>query len=341
MDPKTVWMFKKEIASILIDYGAVIFGGFVRDMILHDGHATLFYEKNTTATSEQYNDPMFHPETMGRCVIPRDIDCCISKQQLEQLISKLKAKQFNVQKIFERDPCEYMLDQFIPKNSIRHVRLQVSIFGYNKAHEIKKTIMSSLSSYKDYQIKKHVNDFIDGLHSICDEKQISVDIDAFFNLDENLSLKSPPLTQYDFLCNTLLYSKQGIHLDPTFDTKNAWKNNRQLQIILKQIQNKIAETCSESVSQLRLEKMKEYGWHISGTTLKCVHDPAYLGICIICHDKVPDYHYKLSCCNARYHLKCLEDTCTKGRNAISLTQKCVVCKRTAEIERDMSLFNCF
>lgn len=339
MDPKTIWMFKKEIASVLIDHDAVIFGGFVRDMVLHDAHATMFYEKNKDASSEQYNDPLFHPETIDRCVIPRDIDCCISKQQLERTISELQSKQLNVQKIFERDPSEYMLDQYIPKNSIRHVRLNISIFGFNKAHEMKKKILSSLSSYKDHQIKKYVNDFIDGLHPICKDKQISVDVDAFFYLDESHVLKSPPLTQYDFLCNTLLYSKQGIHLDSIFDTHNAWKNNRQLNIILKQIQNKIAETCSDGVSQLRIEKMNNYGWHISGKSLKCVHDPSYLGICIICHDKVPEYHYKLPCCNARYHLKCLEDTCTKGHNSISLTQKCIVCKRQAAIENDMQLFN--
>jgi hypothetical protein len=88
MDRRNIWKFKKEIASILIDHDAVIFGGFVRDMILHDSHATQFYEKNPNATQQEYADDSVHPQTSGRLVIPRDIDCCISQQQLEAVITR-------------------------------------------------------------------------------------------------------------------------------------------------------------------------------------------------------------------------------------------------------------
>lgn len=57
-------------------------------------------------------------------------------------------------------------------------------------------------------------------------------------------------------------------------------------------------------------------------------DNAYEGHCIICHAPVVGNHYKMFCCDARYHSRCLRDACTKGSGAMLGTEKCVMCRRT-------------
>lgn len=55
---------------------------------------------------------------------------------------------------------------------------------------------------------------------------------------------------------------------------------------------------------------------------------SYEGHCIICHAPVTGNHYKMFCCDARYHARCLRDACIKGSGAMLGTEKCVMCRRS-------------
>jgi len=87
------WDFTKTIIYTLINQRATIFGGAVRDMFLHNFHATEFYSKHKN-NHLKYNDPKFSPETKERFLVPSDIDCFIKEKDFNSLMRILTIKYF-------------------------------------------------------------------------------------------------------------------------------------------------------------------------------------------------------------------------------------------------------
>lgn len=61
-----------ELQGIVLELGGCIFGGYVRDMLIHDYYAKKFYK---TFDSDNYSVEGFDEKTKGRLVIPQDMDC--------------------------------------------------------------------------------------------------------------------------------------------------------------------------------------------------------------------------------------------------------------------------
>jgi hypothetical protein len=73
------WLLIKNLMHYSVDrLGAVIFGGAVRDSILHDYASREFYKLSTL---DKYDDPTIHPELSDRFLLPTDIDMFITYQQ--------------------------------------------------------------------------------------------------------------------------------------------------------------------------------------------------------------------------------------------------------------------
>lgn len=71
---KLLYTLMKEIASELVAQGGIIFGGYVRDMMIHDHYTALFYEKyEGTRDAMKYSDLTFDPETTARLLVPRTL----------------------------------------------------------------------------------------------------------------------------------------------------------------------------------------------------------------------------------------------------------------------------
>lgn len=93
-----IWKMMSCVEQAARSAGATIFGGFVRDKIIHDHFASEFYK--TGSSLSKYNDPLFMPETFSkRTIIPKDIDMFmpsdkipVFKQNLENLLLTMKTK---------------------------------------------------------------------------------------------------------------------------------------------------------------------------------------------------------------------------------------------------------
>jgi len=85
------WIIIRNIMDrlILLD-DAIIFGGAVRDMILHNHAAKKFY-----LLSGEYNDPTVHPELNDRFLIPNDIDFFIRKNDFDRFKRYIWKKNFH------------------------------------------------------------------------------------------------------------------------------------------------------------------------------------------------------------------------------------------------------
>ena len=90
-----------KIQNFLIENGFCIYGGYVRDTIIHDYYAKKFYKKmDVYADTKLYSDENFLPDYKGRLVVPKDIDCFFNgtTKDVIECIQKLTKKGFEVDK---------------------------------------------------------------------------------------------------------------------------------------------------------------------------------------------------------------------------------------------------
>lgn len=76
-----------------VRFNTIIFGGALRDSLLHDFHAKEFYLKNKV-TKLKYEDPLNYPETSERLLIPSDIDFVIKECDFIKLKEAIESKWF-------------------------------------------------------------------------------------------------------------------------------------------------------------------------------------------------------------------------------------------------------
>lgn len=125
---KLQYTLMKEIASELVAEGGTIFGGYVRDMMIHDHYAALFYEKyEGTTDSEKYSDPTFDPETMARLLVPKDIDVFFleKKSQVHQILDRLKKPERENETTVARSVYSFDKD-------IKHLKTRISFPSASK-----------------------------------------------------------------------------------------------------------------------------------------------------------------------------------------------------------------
>ena len=83
---KQKYLFTRRIMNVIIQHGGAVFGGAVRDVILHSYHAAQFYEKYDPLL---YNDPKVAPELRERFLVPKDIDFMLKIENVESFMKTL------------------------------------------------------------------------------------------------------------------------------------------------------------------------------------------------------------------------------------------------------------
>ena len=82
--------FKSALASCL-NHGAIIYGGAVRDLMLHNIQAAAFSQEYDKS---DYSDERVSPEAKDRLVVPHDIDCLIGGENSTRLIHHFNTQNF-------------------------------------------------------------------------------------------------------------------------------------------------------------------------------------------------------------------------------------------------------
>jgi hypothetical protein len=304
------WRNYNKIRRELLDFGCIIFGGAVRDEIIHNMNAiefykeqTEFYLKNPTKKNVfNYSDKKISPNTIGRLLIPNDIDAFIKENKRNEIITYFTRKyNIHISKITDLS----YLKQGVPEGQFTIYKIELT--------------------------KKFINNYF----------VVKIDLITINNLDNEITINDLPL-DIDFDVNSLLWSKQkGIH--SKYDTPNSMHNSLMLHDIITNIQNKVAimdnaflwSNVNESnlkytfIKEYRIGKLKSKGWTIKINfniyNFYKITEFAEDDSCIICLKQPKEIKY---CVNFK-HCNCKPFVCLECiEKEYKKLMKCPCCKKS-------------
>jgi len=331
------YMMSKKICEEIIcsSPNNIIYGGYLRDNLIHDAMADKFYE--CYDTFEEYNNPTIDKSTLLRTLVPQDIDVI-----------------FDTISNYDNFVCHVTTMGF-------------TVSPYNKPYhevEYKTSEEAPLSPENRFKIKIKNNQPIQYLNN---NKFLSVD---FVNTEIIIDVT---ICRYydikpDFLCNSLMVSSSGFikygRNDFIFDSTQTLIERKkkeledilviELQILKMEAVIVPTNCCKIKVPDLhRLKKMVKKGWRIIYNNNRSHHLHQLINhcedCCVICRDKfaeitsVPGVHtllngFKFGCCSASYHPKCMLEVIESSPNMFisSFTfidfYRCVQCSQKAIID---------
>jgi len=348
-----IHILSKRICDILFSLTSVrayIYGGFIRDNILHDYMAKQFYERtlfDDHELFEKYNDPKVDCETSFRTLVPKDIDMrFFSQRDYRMFLESVKSEGYHVH-AYTVSSDKYKTPKKKNDDSDREEDEEQTIVKY------KMEIKSNLPLQDLYMANTRLID--------KEFATTSVIVDVTISEKRNTA---------DFLCNSVQMSRYGfsVHDERTFfgSVKDLIMEQKHEMEMMGLIEDQIhtmeaAVFCPLHISipdRHRIMKMVKKGWKIK---VIAIRELAFLTQitaeddneehCIICHEKfktmsvVPGVHtlldgVKFSCCSASYHCYCLGELLNKNTHTIlsrdksSVTYKCVQCS-----QQKMSFYN--
>ena len=344
----------KRICDILFSSTSVracVYGGFIRDNILHDYMAKQFYERtlfDAHELFEKYNDPKVDCETSFRTLVPKDIDIRFYSQM------------------------DYMMFLANVKSEGYHVHAYAVSSDKYKTPKKKNDDSDEEEEEENivkYKVEVKSNIPLQDLH-ILNTRLIDKEY-ATTSVIVDVTISEKRNSPADFLCNSVQMSRHGfsVHSERSFfgSVKDLIMEQKHEMEMIGLIEDQIHTMeaavfcCSLHISipdRHRIMKMVKKGWKIK---IIAIRELAFLTqitsedddeeLCIICHEKfetisvVPGVHtllngVKFSCCSASYHCDCLVELLKKNTHTIlsrdqsSVTYKCVQCS-----QQKMSFYN--
>jgi hypothetical protein len=337
------WKIKKNLIEIILKNNGILFGGCVRDIYLHEIHSSKFYSKfdeNYIITNEDYNNKHIYPETEKRMLIPTDIDAFMYEKDYVSFINLLKEKyNFGIRKIIDNNDTSYFNNS---QDNIKHYKFEITPMCsfYDKP---KRKIISNIFN-KSILKMNYVNDLITFIIKTINNIPFKT-----FNLDliviKNENNEPPFGNDLDFECNGLLMDNNGLRLSSLITKKiynDPIKKHLYLNRVLEDSLNNIAKCIT--YNENRFNKMLKKKWKIDlkSKNIDFIQESYNDGHCIICHDKCHKNHFKLKCCDSRYHMNCLSKMYIEGDTCLEITGKCPMCrnqKEFCEIKHDIDIIN--
>lgn len=331
------WQMLQVIQSALLENGGTIFGGFVRDKILHDHYADAFYlameqesekHKKYINPGVAYDKPDVHPESWPwRAVMPQDVDVAIPTDKISGFKDALEQDGFTVREEFETTASIYCDNPHAQAHNIKHTRLIVEL----KVHRLVSRYTSVFAQVPKIKV--------DILHK------------AAFDTRDVI-----PFGTIDFECNSLVLKP-----DNTYDLMNSpmlcnpLHKSKKISDIIKDITQRKA--VSVKPAAYRTSHILSKGFVVTNgvITLEPARDPVAassvegsveqggqggegIGHCIICQDVLEcvmcplrryastSFVVKNNCCEARYHAKCYNDSRNNARTSYNNKAKCMMCR---------------
>jgi hypothetical protein len=173
------YLMFEEIKKTVFNHNGLIFGGFVRDMIISDHYKEIYNGANKYNIHKFWNK-CYQPETAARTIVANDMDICMYKEEdVEEFIDTLR-------------------DTF--NNRIGYANLSSSVLTVTSENSYFK-IPITLHKKINYTITVGKIPFV---HS-------GVEISFNFDIIVPRSTKlMPPFNRIDMLCNVFVLNKQGI-----------------------------------------------------------------------------------------------------------------------------------
>jgi len=280
------WKMFKELFENGLHCNGVIFGGAIRDKILHDHGAQLFYK--TDHTTSEYIDPECHVESIDRLIIPNDIDIAFYKREHAEQFKRLLEKRGYIivnnpgESIEESDDSNYCREE----DGMMHLKWKIEI---NTPLFIKCYTQNILPQFQiDVLLPK-----------IGTERDI-----------EDL----PPFGNGDFECNALACYKserndivttiKKIHLKS--GELNSFKISEYVDIITKDICNKKTYIINAETPKYRYEHMLAKGFSIHSWNLSIFPEKEKDDTCLLCNTSEGTF-VSTRCCNLKYNIYCFKE----------------------------------
>lgn len=343
VENKNDYMTKKRFFTLLTDCGAGIFGGSIRDSIIHDYGAQNFYDhinndyfnkdKYVDHINLLYCDDKFHPESyIDRNTIFNDIDTVMTDSHLNTFLEELDSLYIKYEYVKYHDLTRYININNLDNLISSYIVLTITID--NKAELSKIEYSKNLGKNIIFNYLKKCFFKIDIL--LCKE-----DISVKKVLDKITS-------NSDFYCNSIYLFNNKLEINeeiankikkPYDDTLYEDNIKKNIDIFLKK-ENYITDTLDIVKTQIlerkaisinltqktekRINKIKSKGFKIifSQNIYECIscNDE----VCILCRDDFTDLNepLKLKCCNSYYHKECLLDISNSNKY-----KKCLYCAK--------------
>lgn len=358
IEKKFEYKLKKKIFELLQELGGGIFGGAIRDQLLHEKGSKNFYSfydqytnNNTIICNEfqcgkifigksiniTYCDKYFHKDTyLDRNTIINDIDCVLNINQYERLIEKIKK-----------------IDNSIRIHSNKYDNFKKYI-NLNDPSKIIKSFMtihiSALNKYNQIRTLFSNNDLIDADIDIPLFLPVYFKIDIFFYDDDSNLFKALNLisSNSDYLCNSLYIVNNRISINdkttrclsiPNYESNltDLKKKNidmflkkhiyitKMTNIIINQIYNREAYPIRCKIIQKRVDKMKFKNFKIINVYNFFENIKLNNEVCLLCRDNINNNEdcIRFICCNSCYHQSCFKEIVTRNKN--NSYKRCYMC----------------
>lgn len=275
---KVKYMMMDKLAKILIANDVIIFGGFVRDRIIHDHFATKFLA-NQHNLVDNFDDEHCDPDTNARLLIPKDIDCFLRGDQdaVDNLYNILRNENFHV----------------VPFTSRKQYFDDVEI-------NQQKVIVKILNG-KEIGLPYNMSINLDVLFCV-DEKlkppfgKLDLECNAFIMTNEGVILSNQTGTFLD-------------KMDPLF------RKRHELNILQKMLCfeadvalfscEKVFKSKDKMIRFNRMISMQNRGWKINNQVYSIINNPGQV-ICDVCRKELDSKQViKLKCCGKYLHKSCL------------------------------------
>jgi hypothetical protein len=299
--------------------GVCIFGGYVRDMLLHDHFAQLFY-KHKDVDVTKYDDENYLPQYKDRLVIPNDIDCFMPTNALDLLRTAFKEAGLAILKEDTREFKNYfwMSDEDKEKHELQLTRMSI---GFKMSKVLYSILPSNI---------KNLNVKVDIVHT----KNMTPEID-------------PPFGMIDFECNALILGKgMELRLSKAINfAESPLEYFEKLKEIVEDIHKKRAIGC-EASPIFRTHKMSSVGWHIyddyeENHTYQIIPKSKLENdsVCLVCLSNFKhEGAVKRFCCNALYHGMCMRRMVYNKK--VAFKNQCPMCRdpfSTFEISKEQDV----
>jgi hypothetical protein len=312
------WLLTRSFMETVAESGGVVFGGAVRDWILHDHNSKLFYRHfwaqpeyegaSDELVNEKFRDTSFHPESVDRLVIPRDIDMVVRRSAFAKLTENLEKKGFHLDRIYLEQPVdEYLIKKTgIPAGSIHHERYFVE--GVNPEFDAK-----VLSQFAEV-IRHDVSQVMHKLFASLLLPKLAADMIVID--DDHCNISIGPVGRIDFDVNSLVWDANGLHTSDLYmKRKTPYNCSTQLQDIIDNIIHKRAVILMSPFDDLaqhinrRTRKLLNKGWTVNlSNFLENVSVESdrelYTGLCMCCQVPFSEFeckYFKMRCCDGRCH----------------------------------------
>lgn len=333
---KVEYKLKKHIATLVVENEGIVFGGYVRDSIIHDHYAKLYYKHAAEVPIglSLYNITTYHPETALRCLTPTDVDCFFeSEDRYNDFVTSLTRSNFYVDTKWSRDAKQYIRGIQVSAGELVHKRLKVT------AKQLLSVIAHRLYTDVPSSIRIESIQLLRNIRKLVPQAADAIYVDVMVQTATCRRTLHPPFNALDFDCNGLMLNKSGPCLCHELNQGlGAYDSYKRMSDIIDGIVQKRTTVMRQLVPLCRYKKMLGKGWRLSGSFVvsSTAEDDDQ---CIICTEKLKDHEcWKLSCCNAKYHIHCLSRATEHPETGMGSTNECIHCRGISfDFQQDLDM----